>query len=202
MALPHLAIDHVFVCTERGAPAAELLKQAGFTEGIPNRHPGQGTACRRFFFSNFMLEFLWLEDEAEARGEQARGLRLWERFGGPASPFGVILRGSGPCPWLSWSYKPPTMPGLELEIAADAELDEPMWCYMRSDRGSTGVHEVTGVVIGCPFVKAGSVTRAMAESGVIGVRSGVDHLLELEFGGGLRGTVHDFRPELPVVIRG
>ena len=64
------------------------------------------------------------------------------------------------------------MPGLELAIAADAELDEPMWCYMKSDRESIGVGEVTGVVIGCPFVKAGSVTSLMADRGVIGVRSG------------------------------
>jgi len=148
-----------------------------------------------------MLELLWLEDEAEAQSEQARGLRLWERLSGQGSPFGVILRGAGACPWRSWSYRPPLMPGLELEIAADTEFDEPMWCYMRSDRGSTGIREVTGVVIGCPFVKEGSVTAMMAESGVIGIRGGMEHLLELEFDGGRRGTMLDFRPALPLVCR-
>lgn len=53
-----IVIDHVFICTSRGATAAELLKRAGLREGTPNVHPGQGTTCRRFFFSNFMLELL------------------------------------------------------------------------------------------------------------------------------------------------
>src|SRR5215467_2423669 len=121
-----MVVDHVFVCTAIGAPEAERLIQFGLSEGTPNRHPGQGTACRRFFFSNAMLELLWLEDEVEARSAQTGATKLWERFsaaGQTDSPFGVILRpapGIEPvCPWRSWSYRPPTMAGLELEIAAD-----------------------------------------------------------------------------------
>jgi hypothetical protein len=70
------AVDHVFVCTTPRAEAAELLTRAGLVEGAPNRHPGQGTACRRFFFSNAMLELIWLENEAEARSEQTRMTKL------------------------------------------------------------------------------------------------------------------------------
>src|SRR5262245_34278434 len=113
----------------RRGPAADLLKQAGLIEGTPNQHPDQGTACRRFFFANAMLELLWLQDEIEARSEQTRGTRLWERLsaaGQTASPYGVILRPAPRtepvCPWQSWSYRPQTMPGLELEIASDTEL--------------------------------------------------------------------------------
>jgi hypothetical protein len=80
MASPVYHVDHIFVCTTRQGPAAELLRQAGLAEGTPNRHPGQGTACLRFFFRNAMLELLWLEDEAEARSEQTRATKLWERF--------------------------------------------------------------------------------------------------------------------------
>jgi len=121
-------VDHVFVCTSSRGPAAELLRRAGLVEGTRNRHPGQGTACRRFFFSNAMRELLWLEDEVEARSEQTRVTRLWERFsaaGQTASPFGVILRpapGTEPvCPWRSWSYRPQAIAGLELEIAAERQ---------------------------------------------------------------------------------
>ena len=191
-------------------------------EGTPNHHPGQGTACRRFFFSNAMLEFLWLEDESEARSEQTRATRLWERFsaaGQTASPFGIILRpmpGAEPvCPWRSWSYRPQTMPGLELEIASDTELTEPMWCYMKSGRAPVewpperlqpldhpaDLREITRVLIGCPDAKEGSVTSTMARNGVIALHTGVEHLMELHFDGGRRGTTLDFRPALPLTFR-
>jgi hypothetical protein len=215
-------IDHIFVCTALQGPAAELLKRAGLLEGARNHHPGQGTACRRFFFSNAMLELLWLEDEVEARSEQTRATRLRERFsavGQTASPFGVILRpapGTEPaCPWRSWSYRPQTMPGLELEIAADTELAEPMWCYMKSggapaewppDRlqpldHPTGFREITRVLIGCPEAKKGSVTETMSRHGVITLQTGMEHLLELQFDGGSRATTLDFRPALPLIFR-
>jgi hypothetical protein len=214
-------VDHVFVCTAARGPAAEVLRQAGLTEGTPNRHPGQGTACRRFFFSNAMLELLWLEDEAEARSEQTCATKLWERFaaGRTASPFGVILRpapGSDPaCPWRSWSYRPPAMAGLELEIAVDTDLAEPMWCFMKTGQAPAewpperlqpldhpaGFREITGVLISCPETKETSVTRAMARNGVIALQTAAEHLLELQFDGGRRGQAQDFRPVLPLVIR-
>jgi hypothetical protein len=221
MSAPAYRVDHIFICTAARGPAAELLRQAGLTEGTPNRHPGQGTACRRFFFSNTMLELLWLEDEAEARSEQTCATKLWERFaaGRTASPFGVILRpapGSEPvCPWRSWSYRPPAMPGLELEIAADTELGEPMWCFMKTGRAPAewpperlqpldhpaGFREITGLLINCPDAKETSVTRAMALNGVIALQTGVEHLLELQFDGGRRGRAQDFRPALPLILR-
>jgi len=208
-------LDHVFITTSRGAPAAELLVQAGLTEGTPNRHPGQGTACRRFFFSNAMLELLWLEDEAEARSEESRATRLWERLCGAretASPFGIILRptleSDCACPWPFWTYRPQLMPGLELEIAQETEIEEPMWCYLKTERPSrrppdhrAGVDEITGILLGCPGVKAGSVTDAMAQAGVIAIQPGMDHLLELQFDDRRRGKTLDLRPRLPLVIR-
>ncbi len=222
MSAPAYLVDHIFVCTAPRGPAAELLRQAGLSEGTPNRHPGQGTACRRFFFSNAMLELLWLEDEAEARSEQTRATKLWERFaaaGQTASPFGVILRpapGSEPVsPWRSWSYRPPTMSGLELEIAADTELGEPMWCFMKAGRAPAewpperlqpldhpaGFREITGVLINCPDAKGSSVTSTMALNGVIALQTGVEHSLELQFDGGRRKSTWDFRPSLPLIFR-
>jgi hypothetical protein len=174
------------------------------------------------FFSNATLELLWLENEEEARSEQTRATKLWERFsaaGLTASPFGIILRpapGSEPaCPWRSWNYRPQAMPGLELEIAADTESEEPMWCYMKSGRAPAewprerlqpldhpvGFREITGVVISCPCAKEGSVTAAMASTGVIALHTGMGHLLELQFDGERRGTTLDFRPALPLIFR-
>jgi hypothetical protein len=200
-------IDHIFICTSSGAPAAELLKRAGLIEGQANRHPGQGTACRRFFFSNGMLELLWLEEEAAARSDQTQRTRLWERLAGPgpASPFGIVLRSESNCPWRSWTYAPPTMPGLKLEIAADTDLDEPMWCFMKDGPRPSLDHpgdfeNITRVLISCPGLKDGSVTSTMAASGVIDIETGVEHRLELQFDGGRRGKTLDFRPALPLIM--
>ena len=44
-------LDHLLVWVDVGGPEAERLAAFGLTEGAPNTHPGQGTACRRFFFS-------------------------------------------------------------------------------------------------------------------------------------------------------
>jgi hypothetical protein len=107
------------------------------------------------------------------------------------------------------------MPGLELEIAADTELAEPMWCYLRSGRAPAdwplerlqplhhpaGFREITRVLIGCPDAKEGSVTSAMARNGVIALQTGVEHLLELQFDGGCRATMLDFRPALTLIFR-
>ncbi|MGH8238896.1 MAG: hypothetical protein ACREXP_18010 [Steroidobacteraceae bacterium] len=49
-------VDHVFVSASVGAPEGDRLLDLGLVEGSPNRHPGQGTANRRFFFANAMLE--------------------------------------------------------------------------------------------------------------------------------------------------
>jgi len=62
-------LDHLFVCT---APEAEKLVALGLHEGPPNRHPGQGTANRRFAFANAMIELLWVSDAHEAQSERAR----------------------------------------------------------------------------------------------------------------------------------
>src|SRR5580765_5868731 len=88
-------IDHIFICVEVDAPEAEGLTAFGLTEGKPNTHPGQGTACRRFFFENAYLELLWVHSSADAQAEQTRRTRLWERWSGRrdgACPFGICVR--------------------------------------------------------------------------------------------------------------
>jgi hypothetical protein len=53
-----MEIDHIYICTEKNAPAGDLLVEFGLLEGSSNTHPGQGTANRRFYFHNLMLELL------------------------------------------------------------------------------------------------------------------------------------------------
>ena len=217
-----LTVDHVFICTGRGAPAADRLRQFGLTEGSPNTHPGQGTACRRFFFQNAMLELLWVEDVAEAQSEQTRRTQLWERWseaGRSASPFGIILRpASGTreaCPFPSWEYRPASMPDLALHIATGTGLNEPMWCYLETGRPPTEapperrqpldhpsrLREITSVRVVSPHLNETSLTVAMARDKVIALDTGLDHLLELTFDGTSPTNHRDFRPDLPLVFR-
>src|SRR4051794_32639874 len=111
-------LDHVFVCvSEGGDPEADRLVSLGLAEGEPNRHPGQGTACRRFVFANAFLGLLGVVVPAEAQAEQARRLGLWERWArrSPgACPFGVCLRPSraevSGLPFPAWDYQPSYLP--------------------------------------------------------------------------------------------
>jgi hypothetical protein len=75
-----IELDHLFVCTAPGAPEAEKLVQVGLREGVPNNHPGQGTANRRFDFVNAMIELIWVSDAKEAQSPRARRTLLWERW--------------------------------------------------------------------------------------------------------------------------
>src|ERR687886_3025566 len=75
-----IELDHLFICTEAGAPEADQLVAFGLTEGTSNLHPGQGTSNRRFFFHNAMLELVWVHDEREMRSPPIAPTRLWERW--------------------------------------------------------------------------------------------------------------------------
>ncbi|WP_017300033.1 hypothetical protein [Nodosilinea nodulosa] len=133
-------LDHLFICTEVGAPAAKQLTQFGLREGSANVHPGQGTANRRFFCQNLMLELLWVHNAAEAQAEATRPTHLWERWSGRAQaacPFGLCLRpspGKEPdgLPFPAWDYRPTYLPeGLSIPVATNAAvLSEPMLFYL------------------------------------------------------------------------
>jgi hypothetical protein len=125
-------LDHLLVMTAPGAPEADDLVARGFVEGPPNRHPGQGTACRRFFFANAMLEFAWVENEEEARSELVHPLRLWERWAWRetgACPFGIALRPTAPGlepPFPTFEYWPSFFPApARVDVRASA-IEEPL----------------------------------------------------------------------------
>jgi Glyoxalase-like domain len=133
-----LELDHLFVCTAPGAPGAEEFIRFGLREGPPNQHPGQGTANRRFAFANAMIELLWVNDAQEAQSERSRSILLWERWSGredKASPFGICVRpvnsqntGS---PFPAWEYRPSYLPDPHFMDIGEAEVEEPMWVYLR-----------------------------------------------------------------------
>jgi len=203
-----LEVDHIFIMTSHGAPAADRLREFGLTEGTPNRHTGQGTACRRFFFHNAMLELLWVEDEAEAGSEAVRRTQLWEHWSEDgASPFGVILRGGQGAPFAAWEYRNAGMPGFAIEVAEGTLPEEPLWFYFASmfpppvqpREHACGLRDLTGVRIVGSALPEGTVTMSMARAGVIAAGAG-ETMLELEFDNGSAYEVN-FLPDLPLRLR-
>src|SRR5262249_30068620 len=159
---------------------AEGLKAFGLTEGKPNTHPGQGTACRRFFFENAYLELLWVHSATEAQTEETRPTRLWERWSGrtgESCPFAGCVRPAAdeqsqePC-FATWDYRPSYFPpGVSLGIARNSEtITEPMLCYLESGQRpdrytalrrqpmehAAGFHEITRVA----FISPGASVRS------------------------------------------
>jgi hypothetical protein len=211
-------LDHVFVCTAVGAPEGEELVRFGLREGPANRHEGQGTANRRFSFRNAMLELVWVYDENEARNEATRRTLLWERWAGrngTSNPFGICVRPGrgekGTSAFSGWEYRPTYLPSpLSMEIG-EGGLEEPMWVYLgflsRAQREqhfaehSSGVREITGLVLTSTAPLQSEASRVVREAKVLAARMGSEPLLEIEFDGGVRGRVEDFRPRLPVVFR-
>ncbi|PZV07016.1 MAG: hypothetical protein DCF32_08375 [Leptolyngbya sp.] len=217
-------LDHLFICTAPNAPAAEQLVQFGLVEGRSNRHAGQGTANRCFFFHNLMLELLWVHNAAEAQSEVTRPTYLWERWAGRsqnACPFGLCLRPiegqvHEVLPFPSWDYQPIYLPpGVAIPIATNVSvLTEPMLFYLpfakRQDSYPEAKAQPLDHAFGCEVTRVSlTLTQSPPRSGelealsatnLITIQTGPAYLMELGFDGETQGQHHDFRPALPLII--
>jgi hypothetical protein len=213
-----IELDHFFVCTTPGAPEGDELVRFGLREGPPNKHPGQGTANRRFAFANAMIELIWVCDVQEVQSENTRRTRLWERWTGResnASPFGICLRpgaSQDPVPpFPAWEYRPAYLPDHLAMHIGDTNVDEPMWVYLsfmrRANREQQfvehpiGVREITGLTLTTIAPLTSSVSQSVVQYGVLSARTGSEHLLEVHFDGDRRKETVDFRPRLPIVFQ-
>jgi Glyoxalase-like domain len=214
------SLDHVFVCCSVGGSEAAALTRLGLKEGTGNTHPGQGTACRRFFFSNAYLELIWVSDPQRAQASDVLPTRLWQRWserGHAACPYGIVLRPPGDtdgaeAPFPSWSYRPQYLPpGLSIEVARETPLAGPEFFYLgfqrgRARRGQEPVgHELpieslTGVTMWRPPRGDSPVARALQAAGLLVFHDAEDYLLELQFDDADRGRA-DLRPSLPLALR-
>jgi hypothetical protein len=211
-------LDHLFVCVcEGGDVEADGLMRLGLAEGQPNSHPGQGTACRRFFFANAYLELLWVHNPTEAQAEMARPLRLWERWSGRASgacPFGVCLRPARPglteLPFCAWEYRPAYLPApLCLHVATGSPSPEgPLLFYLpvcrRPDARSAPQRQPLGHALGVQEISQvrifGPRRPALREAAAVAFEAAEEHLAEVVFDGGRAGGRADLRPLLPLVL--
>jgi glyoxalase-like protein len=211
-------LDHLFVCTDPDAPEAENLVQFGLREGPPNQHAGQGTANRRFAFTNAMIELFWVKHTNEAQCPTTRRTLLWERWSGRkgnASPFGICLRpvdsrDTEP-PFPAWEYRPAYLPDPLVMHIGEAGIEEPMWIYLsfmqRAQREQwfiehpIGIREITGLTLTTPVPLRSNVSQKIVESGILRTQTGATSLLEIEFDGNRRKEYIDFRPHLPFVFQ-
>ncbi len=207
-------LDHFFVLTEPGAPAAELLIDLGMIEGTANTHPGQGTASRRFFSQDAMLELAYISDAQEAAAGPGARLRIVERANDDtASPFGLILRGSDESddvPFPGWRYYPDYLDGEQyFHIGENSDLIEEPLCvyvpfsYPEPTRPSptTPFGSVTEVRISLPSKRASSVLEKISLIERVSLISGEPHLMEVVFDEQQERQDRDLRPTLPLVIR-
>ncbi len=66
------SIDHIFIFTHDQGKIAEQLIDFGLSEGSSRINTGQGTANRKFYFHNFFLEILWVQNEADFKSIQTK----------------------------------------------------------------------------------------------------------------------------------
>jgi hypothetical protein len=210
-----IELDHFFVITHPGAPEGDTLASLGLVEGTANVHPGQGTANRRFFFANAMLELIYICDEQEAAIGAAGKLRMLERAGSAAaSPFGLVFRSTAPpsqAPFPGWRYAADYLPdGSHFHIGENADrLDEPLCIVMPFDIPAPSQQPaprqpfttVTSVRVGVPAASPSPVLAAVSGIGPLSFAVGQPHLMELRFNDGAAGQQKDLRPELPLIIR-
>lgn len=216
--------DHLFICTDRNALVGDRLVSAGLVEGSSNIHLGQGTANRRFFFHNAMLELLWVHDRQEAQSEAIARTLLWERWANRNSggcPFGLCLRPANGkldnVAFSSWAFRPPYLPEtLSIAVGTNSDdLAEPMLFQTpfgkRPDRFAAektqplnhllNLREVTRVEFISPAASRPSPElQAVLETGQVQLRAGDEYCIELGFDGGKQGQQVDFRPQLPLVF--
>ncbi|WP_080059217.1 VOC family protein [Spirosoma aerolatum] len=224
-----MELDHIFIFTHQAHQVATRLTTFGLSEGSANVHPGQGTACRRFFFQNAYLELVWIVDEEEVKSPLLERTNLWERSQYKLTrycPFGLCFRTPQPAgPSLSlafeagWRYYSDYLPeGQYAHIASnEAFAFEPMLFEMpffglapqdypvekqQPLLHAKGYQKLTKVTLTLP-VPGNELSPAMQKvvgQSKVDTRLGESYVVALEFDGGNQGERQDFTDLIPLII--
>ncbi|MEH2178726.1 VOC family protein [Nostoc sp.] len=226
-----LEVDHIFICTTKGAESISVLEQLGFyCSHQVVQHVKQGTASRIIFFENTYLELIWVEDKhlVEQQSELT-DIHMLTRVRGQhpeASPFGIGLRRRSDQSKLvsdSTLYWAECMQG-QISISFAAEnlvnqkepfcfvipdcialttwLDPSLTAYQQLISHPLGVRKLTSVKITINSDK--DLTDAMSvlcTHSHVTIERGKVPLLELTFDEGIREKNLDARPILPILLK-
>ena len=192
-----------------------VLSGVGLIEGTRNDHPGQGTANRRFFFSNTTLELLYVRDAAEAANGRGSRLRIADRATNRiASPFGLVVSatsGSTDVSFLGWRYCPEYFPADQcFHVGENSDLLEELLCICMPlslplpktrPQPANPLMTMTELRISVPVVRPSPTLEAFANCERISLRLSEPHRLELVFNEEREGFYKDMAPDLPLVVR-
>ena len=209
-----LALDHFFILTDAYAPQADLVVALGLIEGSSNKHPGQGTANRRFYFQNTTLELLYVQDVDEALNGPAKGLRLLDRSSNiGASPFGLVMRTparGAKLPFDGWQYCPDYFANDQcFHVGSNSDiLEEPLCIVMPNNipqRKTQATPEnldwtLTELRLSVPVAELSNPMAEISKCQNITMELNKPHCMELAFNGGAKGLHHDFTPDMPLII--
>ncbi len=166
-----MEIDHIFIFSKDKGKEADELLEFGFTEGSGRVHIGQGTINRKFYFDNFFIEILWVDNEDEIKSELILPTKLWERSNfqnNNYSPFGLCLLNTDETQTLfnnSIKYQPEYFPkGFEIEILNDEENPGLPWTFRLPFKGEkkkteepishqNGISSLTKAVFKIPIIE-------------------------------------------------
>jgi hypothetical protein len=215
-----IELDHIFIFTDLAEQAAQSLKEFGLTEGTSNVHPGQGTACRRFFFNNAYLELVWVTSEEEIKSAVVTKAKLWERSKYKLtrySPFGLCFRRrnqkreSGELFEDCWQYKPSYFPdGIYANIASNTNFpgehmlfelvfdpvaltDHPRK-YQQPLNHRRGFQEITKVILKVrgPVDHLSDAMKKVISNSIVTLEEGDNYVASLEFDHGVQGGEQSF----------
>lgn len=213
-----LRLDHVFLTVQEGEPAVDRLLNAGFEEGPPDVHQGQGTKCRRIFFGNAYLEFLWLEDPVAASSPAVMRTKLRERLElkGEVSRIGIALRPADgqnfDPPVETWAYQPPYLPeGRSIPMGTNSVMvKEPLLFFMPWGQRweapriphPNGTREVTGLVVSVPRTQSETpYLDWLSGVGCILVKEGSPESITIELDEGRQGQEVSLAPDIPLCLK-
>lgn len=209
-----MQLDHIFILVSPGAPEADALLNIGLIEGTRNVHPGQGTANRRFFLENTTIEFLYINNIAEAVNGAGKNLRLVERaIDIDGSPFGLVTRVSAEnvIPLFpSWKYYPDYFPkqmGFYVGENSD-NFAEPLCICMppalprpkKAPEPNNSGWSLTELQISIPAGSASPTLSAFEECELVTIRYNEEHRVKLVFNDAKNKEYKNFMPAIPLVI--
>ncbi len=220
-----MKLDHLFVGTNDVVAAADVMSSCGFVEGSSNQHPGQGTANRRYFFSNAMVELLYVDDGVDSGHPQNHLLNLEARCQASLddrsiSKLGVCFRPSHTrdrdpvfgCIKYTPHYLPPQ---LHIDIDRERRAGEPLWFHLpfasdelvaernalEPQRHPSGVSRLSQLYVTTSADSLSHSAETINRETEVDVEIGATSLMTIDFDDRAQGQVFDLRPLLPLILR-